>query len=936
MLVSSGAKLEACDLNGWTALFHAAVHDHYLVVVRLLACGCSAAHTDHDGRTILDVCADYCSQEILDILSLASKHAESQTSGNFPFHASFVHFLCAFGETPCIELLSGRAHLNVTDGEGNTPLHYAAEQGNVGALLTLCANGGDISLCNERGDSPLHVVSGGPAAQVLIDQGASPTLLNDQAQIPLHTIVGREDEGAFLSVAAVSNCNHLDVHGQSPWLLAVELGNLSLVTVLLGMEAAVESCNAQGQTALHCALLRGHWEIGEKLIMMGAPANAADQGGVTPVLLAALMGQCALWSLMVESGGHLDVSDSGGCGIAHYAAESLSLEMLQTVQAAGVTMDGLSTLHLSPLQYLLETTTTTTASTITSTTATTTAANNSSSSMLLACVDFLLQCGNDPNQRSRAGNTPFMVACAHPSACDLVPLLLQHGAQCHLRNHIGQTPLHLICENEQLDGSGRYTLAQSLLREDVTVSARADNGSTAMHRIVALFPREAKLVNLLVEAGCPVAALDGEGRSVVDLLAEVAAPSSETAAMEQVLRKHGLKLGMGLGQMRSGGGAAGALRTPSATEMEAPLSTWTTPSMGNPYSYQTAMHDQDQDHDFVVVPPSNHAHAQGGDMNLTAHPVHRGHMAPVAPEEEVLEALSQSDAVSSIYTDSDTDSSGLNGVMEQWKSQQEQEQSESQPEAMVEMAEMVERQAVERQSVNGSRSNPTGVEERAREQPVFAGTRVDTNHNHNNTPLSTPIPPPSAAVPEPSPYSAASVHGVRGSVAYQRYLEKYGSALDGSGKSALGSALLQSKRDQSGVGSHPTNSTPVPATASVTTSSTTTKMAKSAAASATTDMPIKKTTSNRPAPVQTPATDALMQAVFQSPALAYRPSLPEEAKYAAMGSLSSSSSLNPAGTVGAEGEEEVVPLSREEWELEREEISRRQLLEYRRAHGATS
>jgi len=324
-------------------------------------------------------------------------------------------------------------------------------------------------------------------------------------------------------------------------------------------------------------------------------------------------------------------------------------------------------------------------------------------------------------------------------------------------------------------------------------------------------------------------------------------------------------------------------------------------------------------------------------MNLTAHPVHRGHMAPVAPEEEVLEALSQSDAVSSIYTDSDTDSSGLNGVMEQWKSQQEQEQSESQPEAMVEMAEMVERQAVERQSVNGSRSNPTGVEERAREQPVFAGTRVDTNHNHNNTPLSTPIPPPSAAVPEPSPYSAASVHGVRGSVAYQRYLEKYGSALDGSGKSALGSALLQSKRDQSGVGSQPTNSTPTPATASATTSSSTTTMAKSAATSATTtDMPIKKTASNRPAPVQTPATDALMQAVFQSPALAYRSSLPEEAKYAAMGSSSSSSSLNPAGTVGVEEEEEVVPLSREEWELEREEISRRQLLEYRRAHGATS
>lgn len=112
-------------------------------------------------------------------------------------------------------------------------------------------------------------------------------------------------------------------------------------------------------------------------------------------------------------------------------------------------------------------------------------------------VEAVLEClerGDDPNERDcDYGDTPLFDACAEPDndpAGRVVRALLEHGADPHARNDVGNTPAHRAAEGGHLNA-----------------------------------------LDMLAQAGADLAALNEDGRAPVDLGgAEVAAWFAQRAA----------------------------------------------------------------------------------------------------------------------------------------------------------------------------------------------------------------------------------------------------------------------------------------------------------------------------------------------------------------------------------------------------------------------
>lgn len=84
-------------------------------------------------------------------------------------------------------LIEAHADIMRPDGDGKSPVHYAAELGFGDILKLLAEKGADINARNSQGNTPLHIVAqAGHAniARLLIDRGADVTITNASMNTP--------------------------------------------------------------------------------------------------------------------------------------------------------------------------------------------------------------------------------------------------------------------------------------------------------------------------------------------------------------------------------------------------------------------------------------------------------------------------------------------------------------------------------------------------------------------------------------------------------------------------------------------------------------------------------------------------------------------------------------------------------------------------------
>ncbi|KAJ2868105.1 hypothetical protein GGH94_000373 [Coemansia aciculifera] len=82
--------------------------------------------------------------------------------------------------------------VNAKDQSGYTPLHAAASWKQPKLLEFLIKNGGDVSITDNDGDTPLHICEDLECAQLLLDNGANPEAENDEGLSPVQTTLENE------------------------------------------------------------------------------------------------------------------------------------------------------------------------------------------------------------------------------------------------------------------------------------------------------------------------------------------------------------------------------------------------------------------------------------------------------------------------------------------------------------------------------------------------------------------------------------------------------------------------------------------------------------------------------------------------------------------------------------------------------------------------
>ncbi|MNR77752.1 Ankyrin repeats (3 copies) [compost metagenome] len=177
------------------------------------------------------------------------------------------------------------------------------------------------------------------------------------------------------------------------FLQAAEEGDLGQLRVLLATGVDINATNRQGRTAITLASLKQHYECVEHLIAAGADINKQDQTCFNPFLLACLNNDLRLLRITLQANPDLNcLSRFGGVGLTP-ACEKGHLDIVR---------------------------------------------------------ELLLHTEINVNHTNFVGWTPLLEAIVlndgGATQQEIVRLLLEHGANPHMTDKYGKTPLTLAQE----------------------------------------------------------------------------------------------------------------------------------------------------------------------------------------------------------------------------------------------------------------------------------------------------------------------------------------------------------------------------------------------------------------------------------------------------------------------------------------------------------
>lgn len=207
----------------------------------------------------------------------------------------------------CIRIAAQGMDLDAWDSEGKRPLHRAAEQDSVNAILALVELGADIHALDQNGRSPRIAAKdmGAGNAYELLEKLAAETERLELAisANDLERVRGSLSRGVALG-ARNSRYDTVLHH-------AAESGFTRIGQALLRAGANIRARNYLGNTPLHEAILANNSEFAAELLAHNAPVNAENERRETPLDLACLRGmakiQLELAKLGAKKGKRMDL-----------------------------------------------------------------------------------------------------------------------------------------------------------------------------------------------------------------------------------------------------------------------------------------------------------------------------------------------------------------------------------------------------------------------------------------------------------------------------------------------------------------------------------------------------------------------------------------------------------------------------------------------------
>jgi len=192
-------------------------------------------------------------------------------------------------------LLTNGADARCSDGEGNTPLHYAARAAQPVVAALLCDAGAEVDAINQEGMTPLAIacVSGNCSmAKFLLERHADPEVA--RAQPALFAAAGALDDDPELAKLLLKHRAHVDARdavGRTALINAALHGNADIAAALLKAGAQVDLADERGTTALLEAARAGANDVIDVLAAYAPAADHVDRLGRSALMLAAQSAQ---------------------------------------------------------------------------------------------------------------------------------------------------------------------------------------------------------------------------------------------------------------------------------------------------------------------------------------------------------------------------------------------------------------------------------------------------------------------------------------------------------------------------------------------------------------------------------------------------------------------------------------------------------------------
>uniref|UniRef100_A0A8D0CNF6 Ankyrin repeat domain 52 n=1 Tax=Sander lucioperca TaxID=283035 RepID=A0A8D0CNF6_SANLU len=275
ILLEKGAKADAADKKGFTALHRAAMLGSEDCVSALLEHGASALCRDSQGRTPLHLVASRGHTELLRTLLKAAMKADPLDSildyrGYTPAHWAAHH-----GREGCLHILLENNLFSNQEGNLFTALHCALFNKDLSQLAERCKlNRMFMCMCECR--TPLHAAaySGNVAGlQLVLAQGAEVNAVDHCRCSPVMVAAACGQTMAQYCTM----CFILQGHEMCALLILGEISDSSLIN----------ATNSALQMPLHIAARKGLATVVQVLLSRGAAVMAVDEEGHTPALACA-------------------------------------------------------------------------------------------------------------------------------------------------------------------------------------------------------------------------------------------------------------------------------------------------------------------------------------------------------------------------------------------------------------------------------------------------------------------------------------------------------------------------------------------------------------------------------------------------------------------------------------------------------------------------
>jgi ankyrin repeat protein len=310
-LLKPGVDVNAAQGDGATALHWASYRDDLESADLLLRAGANVNAANDLGATPLwTACQNGSATMVRRLLEAGANPNAALVSGE-----TVLMTASRSGKPEVVEMLLAKgADVNARATRGQTALMWAIAQRHSEVVRVLLAHGADIQA---RTQVWTQLWQTGPQQDVHPDYHLR---IQHGGNTPL-MFAAREGDlaSAKLLVAAGANVNDVAPYGVSATVLAAHSGNGELVEFLLQKGADPNAAGA-GYTALHAAILRGNKKAVRALLARGADPNAkvlastpvrrASEDfyfhpafvGATPFWLAARFGQPDVMRLLAEHG----------------------------------------------------------------------------------------------------------------------------------------------------------------------------------------------------------------------------------------------------------------------------------------------------------------------------------------------------------------------------------------------------------------------------------------------------------------------------------------------------------------------------------------------------------------------------------------------------------------------------------------------------------